>query len=90
MPNSNYERCCILTDALIELAVQNYFGPGPDSTFWRARQYAIGIMQREVRELRYQNLHPVLSSGIRSCVSQGSGLDEVDCQSKKFHVVQRT
>lgn len=62
---SNYERCCILTDALIELAVQNYFGPGPDSTFWRARQCAIGIMQREVCELRYPpNLHPVLSSAV--------------------------
>ncbi len=50
---SNFERSCILTDALIELAVQNYFGPGPDCTSWRARQYAIGILQREVCELRY-------------------------------------
>lgn len=48
-----YERCCILTNALIELGVQNYFGPGPNSTFWRARQYAIGILQRELCELRY-------------------------------------
>jgi hypothetical protein len=50
---SNFERCCVLTDALIELGVENYFGPGPDSTFWRARQFAIGILQRELCELRY-------------------------------------
>lgn len=61
----NYERCCILTDALIELGVQNYFGPGPDSTFWRARQYAIGILQRELCELRYPpNLSPMLSRAV--------------------------
>lgn len=55
---SNFERYCVLTDALIELGVENYFGPGPNSTFWRARQYAIGILQRQICELRYPPTFP--------------------------------
>jgi len=57
-----YHRWATLTDALLDLGMQNYYDHKPDSQAWRVRQLAIGLLQRELIEIRADVIHLPRSS----------------------------